>query len=62
MEKKLIRLFDFQKFAGNKRLQAVIDSAHRQPRELSLEEADQVNAAYAPYEPRHKDDEKDSKL
>ena len=60
MEEKLTKLFDYQKFAGNKRLQAVIDSARRRPRELSLEEADLVNAAYSPYAAPKKDEEKDN--
>ena len=62
MEKKLNDMFDYQKFAGNKRLQAVIDSARRRPRELSLEEADLVSAAYAPYVSPDKDGKKDSRL
>ena len=62
MEKKLNDMFDYQKIAGNKKLQAVIDSVRRRPRELSMEEADLVSAAYAPYESPDKDDKKDSRL
>lgn len=49
MEKKLNELFDYQKFAVNPKLQSVIDSVHRPPRELSLDEADLVSAAGVPY-------------
>ncbi|MBQ8073939.1 MAG: hypothetical protein IJ231_09290 [Clostridia bacterium] len=59
MEKTLRGLFDYQKFAGNLKLQAVIDAAHRQPRELSLEEADFVNAAYGPDAGSGRDEKKD---
>ena len=38
MEKRLAKLFDYQKYAGNPRLQAAIDSVHRRPRELSMED------------------------
>ena len=62
MEKRLAKLFDYQKYAGNPRLQAVIDSAHRRPRELSMDEADLVTAAYAPYVKPTTDDKKDSHL
>ena len=60
MEKALSELFDYQKFAGNRRLQAVIDSVHRRPRELSLDEADLVAAAGDPYY-KPASDEKDKK-
>ena len=38
MEKKLKQLFDYQKFAGNRELQQVIDSVHARyaVRELDL--------------------------
>ena len=49
MEKKLKKLFDYQRFAGNAALQAVIDGEHRPPRELSLDEADLVSAAGSAY-------------
>lgn len=51
MEKKLTKLFDYQKFAGNKALQGIIDSVHARSgrRELSLDEEELVNAAGAPY-------------
>lgn len=48
MEKALEMLFDFQKFAENEELAAVIDSVHaryRTRRQLSLEETEWVNAA-----------------
>ena len=62
MEKMLSKLFDYQKFAGNPRLQAVIDSVHKRPRELSMDEAEFVTAAYAPYVKPNADDKKDSHL
>ena len=62
MEKRLSKLFDYQKFAGNPRLQAVIDSVHKRPRELSMDEAEFVTAAYAPYGKPNADDKKDSHL
>ena len=34
MEKRLKRLLDYQKYARNPRMQAVIDSVHKQSREL----------------------------
>ena len=45
-EKQLFRAFDFQRFAGNARLQAVIDAAHARcaARELTDEELDEVAA------------------
>lgn len=47
---KLNRLFDFQRFEGNTRLQKLIDEAHRRVdvRELTDDELDQVAAAGAP--------------
>lgn len=49
-EKQLFRVFDFQRFAGNARLQAVIDAAHARcaARELTDEELDDVAAAGIP--------------
>ena len=49
MEKALTKLFDFQKFAGNSKLQEVIDSVHRRPQEISLDDADLIAAAGSPY-------------
>lgn len=51
MEKKLQKLFDYQKFAGNAKLQKVIDSvsARNEARRLSLDEAGLVAAAGEPY-------------
>ena len=53
MEKKLFRLFDYQKFEGNKDLQQLIDTAHAraQARELSLDDMEWVNAAGEPTPP-----------
>ena len=47
---KLNRLFDFQRFEGNARLQKVIDDTHRrlEARELNDDELDLVAAAGAP--------------
>ena len=44
---QLSRLFDFQRFAGNARLQKIIDDTHRrvEARELTDDELDQVAAA-----------------
>ena len=44
---ELSRLFDFQRFEKNARLQRVIDEAHRriEARELTDDELDQVAAA-----------------
>ena len=46
-ERRLIQAFDFQRFEGNERLQAVIDASHRRmnERELSDDELDLVAAA-----------------
>ena len=62
MEKKLTKLFDYQKFAGNPRLQAVIDSVHKRPRELILDDAELVSAAGAPYNKPTNDDDQKSHL
>lgn len=62
MENRLTKLFDYQKFAGNKRLQAAIDSVRKSPRELSLDDVELVMAAYAPYVKANTDEKKDSKL
>ncbi len=47
---QLSRLFDFQRFAGNARLQKIIDDTHRrvEARELDDDEIDQVAAAGSP--------------
>ena len=47
MEKALERLFDFQKFEGNAKLQQVIDSVHARyaVRMLDLDEMEIVSAA-----------------
>lgn len=62
MEKKLTKLFDYQKFAGNPKLQVMIDSAHRQTRELILDDAELVSAAGVAYYKPTNDDEKESHL
>ena len=53
MEKKLFRLFDYQRFESNKDLQQIIDSAHarNRVRELTLEDMEWVNAAGEPTPP-----------
>lgn len=50
MERKLEKMFDYQKFAGNRELQQVIDSVHAKyaMRELSLDDLSMVNAAGIP--------------
>lgn len=50
MERKLSRLFDFQKFEQNESLQQVIDAVHAryQTRELSLDEMEWLSAAGNP--------------
>ena len=58
MEKTLTRLFDYQKFAGNRKLQDAIDSVRRHPRELSLDEASFVSAAGSAYYKPTDDDKK----
>ena len=60
MENKLPLIFDYQKFAGNRKLQNVIDSVHRRPKKLSLEEADLVSAAGSPYYRPNSDDPKEN--
>ena len=47
MEKKLFRLFDYQKFEENTNLQQMIDETHARcrARSLSLEDMEWVNAA-----------------
>ncbi len=52
-ERQLHRVFDFQRFAGNKRLQAVIDAAHErcETRELDEDELEFVSAAGVPEPP-----------
>ena len=54
IEKRLFRAFDLQRFAGNARLQAVIDAVHArcQPQALSDEQLDLVAAAGQPEEPK----------
>ncbi len=49
-ENELFAAFDFQRFSGNERLQAVIDASHKRrlPRELTDEELDLVAAAGTP--------------
>lgn len=64
MEKRLRRLFDYQKFEQNAELQSVVDAVHARyssARMLSDEEADQVNAAGSPEMAflRNKDPQKD---
>ena len=51
MEKTLQKLFDYQRFSGNPRLQKVIDAVHAgpAPRYLIEDEAEFVAAAGAPY-------------
>lgn len=50
MERKLSRLFDFQRFEGNKELQSLVDSvsARYAKQELNLDEMMQINAAGTP--------------
>ena len=46
MDKKLRTLFDYQRFAGNSRLEGMIAEAERNNiRELSMDELGMVNAA-----------------
>ena len=60
MEKKLFRLFDYQKFEGNQELQQIIDSTHArcQAKALSLDDMEWVNAAGQPVQ-LPKNEEKD---
>ena len=50
MEKKLFRLFDYQKFEENPDLRLIIDSTHARCRvkALSLDDMEWVNAAGQP--------------
>ena len=50
MERKLSKLFDFQKFEGNRELQQVIDSVHAKyaVRKLSLDDMEAIAAAGTP--------------
>ena len=56
-ERELFRAFDYQRFSGNMRLQAVIDKAHRRQavRELTDEELDFVAAAGVAETPKPKE-------
>ena len=58
METKLKKLFDYQKFDGNARLQQVIDAVHAKyaTRELSMNDLEMVNAAGVPELPKTKKD------
>ena len=60
MEKKLFRLFDYQKFEGNQELRQIIDSTHARCRAkaLSLDDMEWVNAAGQP-EALPRNEEKD---
>ena len=60
MEKKLFRLFDYQRFEENEALRQVIDSTHARikARSLSLEDMEWVNAAGQPVQ-LPKNEEKD---
>ena len=53
MEKKLFRLFDYQKFEPNKDLQQMIDTEHArcQAKELTLDDMEWVSAAGEPTPP-----------
>ena len=60
MERKLKQIFDYQKFAGNRELQKVIDSVHAKyaVRELDLSDMELVSAAGIPELPdKNKDRE-----
>ncbi len=50
MDRTLKKLFDFQRFEGNKELQQVIDSVHARyaVRELDLNDMEMVSAAGNP--------------
>lgn len=59
MENKLTILFDYQKFARNPKLEAVIDSVRKHPRELIMDDAELVSAAGSPYyKPTNEEDGK----
>ena len=62
MERFLTRLFDYQKFQRNADLDRLIEAVHSRCaiRELSMDDAGQVNAAGMPYLPV-KDSEEDHK-
>ena len=62
MERILTRLFDFQKFQKNADLDRLIESVHSRCaiQELSMDDAERVNAAGMPYLPV-KDSEEDHK-
>ena len=56
MEKKLMQLFDYQRFEGNSDLQQMIDSVHARyaARELNLNDLEMVSAAGNPEPDRDK--------
>ena len=56
MERKLKKLFDYQKFEGNSELQQVIDRVHAKyaVRELDLADLETVSAAGTPELPDQK--------
>ena len=59
MDKTLRTLFDFQRFAGNRRLAELIEETEqRSVRELTMEELGMVNAAGQNTEAVVKEDEK----
>ncbi len=60
-KRKLSELFDYQRFVGNKRLQALIDDTERRRlnRALSDDELERVNAAGEKIDYRDKKDDDD---
>lgn len=60
-KRKLSELFDYQRFVGNKRLQALIDDTERRRlnRALSDDELERVNAAGEKIDYRDKKDNDD---
>lgn len=60
-KRKLSELFDYQRFVGNKRLQALIDDPERRRlnRALSDDELERVNAAGEKIDYRDKKDDDD---
>ncbi|GEM_PF-3018503 len=60
-KRKLSELFDYQRFVGNKRLQALIDDTERRRlnRALSDDELERVNAAGERIDYRDKKDDDD---
>ena len=56
MEKKLRKLFDFQRYEGNASLQSVIDDVHSRyaKRELDMDDMEWVNAAGSSDSPEKK--------